>query len=144
MSERSEERELAELESVLRDLRPEREGLDRGVLMYRAGRASARGWGWPLASLGTATLAAVFGTLLLFRPTPAIVEHVVYLPTPETEPERIVPSEKPLVGGSADDAWQRYVRMQEQVLNRGLDGLPQPPTSSHDEPATVESLLNAL
>jgi len=135
---------LTALESALRDLRPRPETLRRDVLMYRAGRASARRWGWPLATLGATTLAAVLGILLLIRPAPIVVEHVVYLPTPEIEKERATPPNNPEVAGKQADAWQRYLRMQEHVLRRGLDGLPPPPAPSNDKPVTAESLLNAL
>jgi hypothetical protein len=143
MSERSEKGELTELESMLRGLRPQPDTLDRAVLMYRAGQASARGWGWPLATLGATALAIVLGVLPLIRPA-SVVEHIVYLPAPAIEKERAAAPQKPEIAEGQDDAWQRYLRMQDQVLRRGLDGLPPPPAPSNDEPATMDSLLNAL
>ncbi|HWG45226.1 MAG TPA: hypothetical protein VN688_20850 [Gemmataceae bacterium] len=153
MSERSEDLELTGLESALRGLQPQVETLDRAVLMYRAGRASARGWGWPLATLGATTLAIVLGILPLIRPAPVVVERIVYLPAPQPQPpaptpeESVTPSTPDSIVVEPLDASprSRYLRMQEQVLRWGLDGLPMPPPAAPtEEPPTVEQLLQSL
>lgn len=155
MSERSEDRELTSLESALRELRPQSEAMDRAVLMYRAGRASAYSWLWPLATTATTILAAVFGSLLLIRPVPPVVERIVYVPAPAVEPQspgveqpEITPPTvtEPLVREPVDSTpWGRYVQMEENVLRWGLKGIPPPPPAPRlpDTP-TVEQLLQSL
>jgi hypothetical protein len=139
MSERSEDPELTALESVLRDLRPKPEALDRAVLMYRAGRASARGWGWPMATMLSTLVAIALGMAWWVRPEPAVVERIVYVTAPPREN-----SEPPSPESPPDDtgrgAWSRYVHLQEQILNRGLEGLPSSSGPS-EEPLNLESLL---
>ncbi len=153
MSERPEDLELTALESALRDLRPRPETIDPAVWMYRAGRASARGWGWPLATLGTAALAVAFGILLLIRPSPAVVERVVYVPAAQPEPSAPRTEESAssppleLIAAEPRDWGPRspYLQMQEQVLRWGLDGLPMPSSApSAEEPQSVEQLLQSL
>jgi hypothetical protein len=139
MSERSEDPELTALESALRDLRPKPEALDRAVLMYRAGRASARGWVWPAVTALSTFVAIALGMVLWVRPEPAVVEHIVYVAAPSREdPDHPSPESPP---DDADrGAWSRYVHLQEQILNRGLEGLP-PPSGSPEKPLNLESLL---
>jgi hypothetical protein len=148
MSERPEELELIALASALRDLRPSPETFDRAALMYRAGRASARGWGWPLATVATGMLATVLGVLLLLHPTPPVVERVVYLPAPAAQPERPAtrPEESvpPLPNDTRQGGWSHYVHLQEQILDHGLDGLPAPSSASQEQTPSVESLLRSL
>jgi hypothetical protein len=146
MSERSEELELTALASALRDLRPSPETLDRAALMYRAGRASARGWGWPLATVAAGTLATVLGVLLLLRPAPPVVERIVYLPATQAEPPVTRPEENasPLPDDAGRGAWSHYVHLQEQVLDHGLDGLPAPSNASQEQALSIESLLRSL
>jgi hypothetical protein len=155
MSERSEDRELTALESALRELRPQSEAMDRAVLMYRAGRASAYSWLWPLATTATTTLAAVFAVFLLIRPAPPVVECIVYVPAPAVMPQSPVveqpeiplltvtepPVREPIVSGPRG----RYVQMEESVLRWGLKGISPPPTAPPlpDTP-TVEQLLQSL
>jgi hypothetical protein len=146
MSERPEELELTALASALRDLRPSPESLDRAALMYRAGRASARGWGWPLATAAAGALAMVLGVLMLLRPAPSVIERVVYLPAAQAEPSVTPPEESvpPLLDDASGGAWSHYVHLQEQVLNHGLDGLPAPSSDPEEQPPNVEALLRSL
>lgn len=141
MSERSEKIDLSDLELALRELRPRPETLNRAVFMYRAGRASARGWVWPLATLVSSTLALGLGFALCLVPTPQVV--YVALPSPRSHEGSASP--RPLL--RADDpergAWSQYVRLQEQVSLYGLDGLPLP-CADEEQPASVESLLHSL
>ena len=140
MSERSEERELTALESALRELRPKRDAMDRAVLMYRAGRASARGWVWPAATLISTAAALVLGIAFGLRPSPPIV----YVAVPATGNESV--SASPPSPAPVDDpepgAWSRYVHLQEQVILNGLDGLPAPPSPTDESPLDAKSLLN--
>ncbi|HEY7156736.1 MAG TPA: hypothetical protein VH575_22395 [Gemmataceae bacterium] len=146
MSERPEELELTALASALRDLRPSPEALDRAALMYRAGCASAHGWGWPLATAAAGVLATILGVLLLLRPAPPVVERVVYLPVPQpespvTQPEESAP---PFPDDAGRGTWSHYVHLQEQVLDHGLDGLPAPSNAPQEQTPSVESLLRSL
>jgi hypothetical protein len=142
MSERPEDLDVTALESALRELRPRPETLDRAVLMYRAGRASARGWIWPAATLVSTTAAFVLGIALWIRPAPP----VVYVAVPPARNDEV--SDAPLFSPLANDpergAWSRYVHLQEQVLLHGLDGLPAPPSGREEPPPDAESLLNSL
>jgi hypothetical protein len=135
MSERPEDPELTALESALRGLRPKPEALDRTVLMYRAGRESARGWGWPAATALSTLVAIALGMAWWVRPEPAVVERIVYVAAPAREDQD---------HSSPDDAnrgaWSRYVLLQEQILNRGLEGLPSP-SGPPEKPLNLESLL---
>jgi hypothetical protein len=142
MSERSEEREITALESALRELRPQSDLLKRDVLMYRAGRASARGWLWPLATLVSTTAALVLCIALWLRPTPPVV-YVTVTPA-GNESISAAPPSPPPVNEPDGGAWSRYVHLQEQVLLHGLDGLPAPPSATNERPPDAESLLNSL
>jgi len=142
MSERSEDRELTALESALRELRPQSETMDRAVLMYRAGRASTR-WIWQLTMLFFSTLVAyLLGIALVIRLVSPIVD--VAVPPAGSDAVFDPPSSPPLVEGVERGAWSRYVHLQEQVLLYGLDGLPPSPSTLDEQPADMESLLNAL
>ncbi len=146
MSERPEELELTALASALRDLRPSPETLDRAALMYRAGRASARGWIWPSATAAAGALAMVLGVLLFLRPVPSAVERVVYLPATQPEPSVTTPEESapPLPDDAGQGGWSRYVHLQEQILDHGLDGLPAPSSTPQEQVPSIESLLRSL
>lgn len=142
MSERPQDRELTAIESALRELRPKADALDRAVLMYRAGRASARGWVWPAATLFSIAAAMVLGIALWMRPAQSVM-YVVVPPTGNDVASAGLPS--PVL---ADDpergAWSRYVHLQEQVLLHGLDGLPASPGATEEPPLDAESLLKSL
>lgn len=140
MSERSEERELTALESTLRELRPKRDAMDRAVLMYRAGRASARGWVWPTTTLFSTAAALALGVALWIRPAPP----VMYVVTPSTgnESVSVIPSAPALAEVPERGAWSRYIHLQEQVVLHGLDGLPPPPSTTDESPLDDKSLLN--
>jgi hypothetical protein len=142
MSERSEEREITALESALRELRPQLEALDRAVLMYRAGRASAHGWVWPLATLLSTSATLVLGIALWIRPAPSIV----YVAVPPADNETISPAPpSPLLANEPErGAWGRYIHLQEQVLLHGLDGLPPSPSATDEPLPDAGSLLNSL
>jgi hypothetical protein len=142
MSERSEERELTALESALRELRPQSEAMDRAVLMYRAGRASAHGWIWRVTTLFSTAAALVLAIALWTRPAPLTV--YVAVPPAHNDTDFDSPSSSGLVQDAQRGAWSRYVHLQEQVLLYGLDGLPPSPGAIEEAPVDRESLLNAL
>jgi hypothetical protein len=133
---------LTALERALRELRPQSNALDRAVLMYRAGRASVRGWIWPAATLFSSAGALVLGIAVWLRPAPPIV-YVAVSPARTESLSAAAPSP-----ALADDlergAWSRYVHLQEQVLLHGLDGVPSLPSAAHEPPPDAESLLNSL
>jgi hypothetical protein len=127
----ADEADVKDLESALRGLRPQT-NLDPVALAFRAGRASARGWAWPLAAGASATLALLFGFLLLLRPGPSVVERIVYVsvPAPKDVPPES-PSAEPAGPPATEDPdvpkWLASFnpnRLSEQILRHGLDGLP--------------------
>lgn len=141
MSEESEDRELTAIESALRELRPKLETMDRAVLMYRAGRASARGWVWPMATLLSTAAALALSIALWVRPAPPVV-YVAVSPTPKDALSAAPPTPSP-ANGAERGAWARYIHLQEQVLLHGLDGLPVSPSETEEPPPNVESLLKS-
>lgn len=142
MSERSEERELTALESVLRGMRPMQATIDRDVLMYRAGRASARSWPWRTATLFSTTVTLALSIALLIRPA----APTLYIAVPHSRNDEISPSPPthPPEDGTELGGWSRYVDLQEQVFLHGLDGLPAPPSATEGPHPDAESLLNSL
>lgn len=155
MSERSQDQKLTALELALRELQPQAEALDRSVLMYRAGRASVRGWLWPLATTAATALATVLVVFLVVRPAPHVVERIVYLPAPsgvpqppvEKQPESTQPTAPELFVMEPLDSSprRRYLQMEESVLRWGLKGIPPPPSAPPlPKMPTVEQLLQSL
>ncbi len=155
MSERSQDRALTTLEAALRELHPRSDTLDRAVLMYCAGRASVRGWFWPLATATATIFAVVFAVLWMIRPASPLVERIVYLPAPATVPQPSVdepsestptPTPEPLVMRPLDSSLRgRSFEMEESVLRWGLKGIPPPPLAPPlPETPTVEQLLRSL
>jgi hypothetical protein len=151
MPEPAEFTDMSNLESALRGLQP-REDLDRPALWYRAGRASVRrGWAWPLATAASAALAAVLGFLLLTRPAERVVVYVT-VPAPPVPPVRLPEPEPPSpapepetplavppeTGGAFSPS---SLRLREQVLRWGLDGLPMlqepAPSAPTETPASL-------
>jgi hypothetical protein len=136
MSERPENFDLNDLESALRELRPRPEAMDRAALMYRAGRASARGW-----TVLAATVALGLGIALWIRPAPSIV----YVAVPQAQNDAVSDSPpSPPPDDSQRQAWSQYIHLQEQVSLHGLDGLPSPSQETEKQPPDGESLLNSL
>jgi hypothetical protein len=133
MSEPTDRPEVNDLENALCSLRP-RADLDREAVLYRAGRASARGtWAWPLVACASTTLAVVLGVLLLTRPAAQplerVVERIVYVPAPPRQeaPPASEPSVPPSSEPSAPDAYGSPYPLLDHVLRWGLDGLPPAP-----------------
>jgi hypothetical protein len=138
MSENHPRPEITEVEALLQGLKPAAGGLDRDRILFRAGRASARGPGrvaWPVLSavLGLATVA--LAVALAARPAPP--ERVVYVEVnrPDSVPHPMGPerpgdaSELPLSPTAPLE--QVFVSggrplMEQQLLRWGLDALPAP------------------
>jgi hypothetical protein len=146
--------EMNALADALAGLKPRPAALNRDVLMYGAGRASAaRGWKWPLATAITSLVALGLGVALLVRPQPRVVERIEYVkveipvpapPTPETPPAS-TPADAATLVTHEDDAPPRSGarRLEDHLLRWGFDGLPPAP---HAEPPkdTADSLFRSL
>ena len=142
MSEQSENLELTALEAALRELQPRAETFDHAVLMYRAGRASVRGWLWPAATLVSAAAALVLGIALWLRPAPPVTYVAVPAPPNDDTPASLPAT--PLADQGERGAWSRYVHLLAQVSLDDLDGLPSPPDAPEEPPLDAETLLKQL
>jgi hypothetical protein len=123
MSDPRETPGLSELEAALGALTPRPPALNRDAILYRAGRASVRGWQWATA-VSTTTAVALAMTLVL-RPSVDRGPGVVALPPAPRAVPPVVPEAEP--SPSTDEpspSPSAYFRLQEQLLSRGLDGLP--------------------
>lgn len=138
MSEQNLNPELTALTEALAHLKPHPAALDRDLLMFRAGQASApRSWKWPVATAASTLLALGFGVALLFRSPPATVVQTVYVQVSTPALDNLVPEPKPLPPApemSALVARQSeaaslldYRRLEDHLLRWGFDGLPQAP-----------------
>jgi hypothetical protein len=138
MSEPDATPELAALEAELRRLAPREGDIDRDALLFRAGRASARGgWAWPLtAALSTCVAVALAGVLTL-RP-PRVVYVTVERPAAPAEESPPISDEPPPAVREpvAVEELPPYQRLQEHLLRWGLDGLPAPPPPAESRPAS--------
>jgi hypothetical protein len=126
------------LEAALSGLSPSPGRLDRDRILFRAGqRASPRRWLWPCMSAALALLSVGLGTALLLRP-PSVVERIVYVPADtesEREPGAVVEEAPSWLGES------RYFQIRDDVLNRGLDALPQLEPLAPAAPSQAHPLL---
>ncbi len=146
------DKNLSGLESKLAALAPPPSRLDRDQLMFQAGRQQIHGGRlWPAVSafLGAATLALL--VMVLHRPTPEMMERVVYvspapkaaaLPRPKPAPDPVQPSLAASVE-MADDLPFRNPRLEleDQLLRWGLDALPDVACNEPSKPLTLDSLL---
>jgi hypothetical protein len=128
---------LKEVESLLGQARPSRAGLDRDVLLFRLGLASAR------PSRIWQTLSGVLALLLLCA--------VLARPSPETSksmnPRTYVQGfQVPAPEQAAEALGQMaYLRVRQQVLSKGLDALPKDPgAGKRNEPDRREYLETIL
>lgn len=122
--------DVNDLEGRLRALAPANPALDREATLYRMGRASAPPrWPWQAASLVAALVAVGLGVAWWQergRPpveVVRVVERVVEVPVPTpvptpSPPEPIASAWSPL---PPDQPF--YLRLQDQLLRHGLDGL---------------------
>jgi hypothetical protein len=104
-------------------------GVNRDMLLFRAGQASVRrGWAWPLYA-GVSTLALLgLAAILLLRPPQTIVQNhetvireFVLVPTPAPEPETNMTSVEDV---PYPDPTPFLVRR--EILRHGVDALPDP------------------
>jgi hypothetical protein len=145
------EPDLTEIEAALGSLAPSRGRVDRDLVMYQAGRASARaarsgrrGWMAVAASLGLVALGEA--ALLARRPPERVVERLVVVRepapaavSPAVEVAEPPPSPSPELGPGSRD------RLAWQVLRYGLDGLPAPgPSAGADREPSRQSLREEL
>jgi hypothetical protein len=134
---------LNELETALGSLTPRQPKLDRDAILYHAGRASIRRW--QVATVVSTVTTALMAFTLLLR-TPA--ERIILVPTaPSPSPEAMLPESaapEP-AAASAGSGAAFYFHLQEEVLNRGLDGLPPLPSGSDPaDSASTEDFLRGL
>jgi hypothetical protein len=140
------ENELTRLESALRDLTPSASPLNRDIVMFQAGKASApRSRLWPLATAACSVVALGLGFLLAPRPAPQVVMQRIPLPVekaPAPQIESPSPPEPPTVTAAPrlEPPASRYDQVRENVLNLGLDGLPTQPRQRR-EPIRADVLL---
>jgi hypothetical protein len=147
---------LNALESALGSLVPARSRIDRDVIMFGAGEASAMtrrhrgGRSWRAAAAGLALVALGEGALLARRPPERVVEElvVVHVPAPAAVPA-VPAAEEPAprpAGSLPALGHTAYERLTAQVLRCGLDGLPASPSARASDPApspaSSGSLLN--
>lgn len=149
MSEDLQHSELTALEAALTGLKPAPSGLDRELLMFRAGQQSKRRrqglWQGATATLAVAVV--VLGTLLVHRPTiREIVQVEVEKPAPalavtmpEPEPADIqplpLPRELPVVRGD-------YLRLREEMLHGRTGPVSAAPTYSVPAAFALDQLLD--
>ena len=124
----SEEPELMALAKTLASLAPAG-GVNRDVLLFRAGQASVhRRWAWPIYA-GVSTLAVLgLAAILLLRP-PQIIhdERVVVVYVPEPSPSPILPPEQEMSLTSIEDAPHLdsdSFLFRREVLRHGVDAFP--------------------
>jgi hypothetical protein len=124
--------EIARLEAALASLAPA--PINRDVLMFRAGRASApRGRFWPCAAAVLAVIATGLGAALAVRPGPQFFERVVFVPMP-APPPRVAEAPPPApIRETPEDSVSASERarlscfaLQQQALRWGVEGLPTP------------------
>ncbi len=115
-----------ETERLLTSLIPT-SSLDRDEVMFRAGRASARGWVWPLATLVSTSAAAVLAVVLARG-------GATRAPDPREDTAGSRPAARPIENPSAPEEPAPLIaarRLEQQVLLHGLEGLgpaaPLPP-----------------
>ncbi len=140
-----------ELADALGKLKPAPSALDRGAVMFAAGRASGRRrvrlWQAAAVMLAACTLAS-----LTVRPGPATVVEVrtvTVSPDPPAEIPVVTPAEPvpaavdlpPTATGLFRPIEGSYLALRNDVLARGLDALPTSPALAGAEPLTLRSLL---
>ncbi len=144
------EQELTKLEASLAALRPQAGGFNRDRLLFCAGQASVsrRGWGWPAATTCLALATISLALTLWLQPVPEPSVRIVYLPAPPAEapaPPRPGPEDEASPAPPTPRPPElAYLRLREQVLRFGLDGLPPLlplPPAEVAEPLSVKGLL---
>lgn len=149
--------ELKAFEAALKGLVPSSPAINRDQLMYRAGRASARGsGGWQTATVILSCTVVALGAMwaVRARPEPG-PPRVVYLRVPAQPsapppslPVDPPPAEEPsptFTVSTTTDPIPRYRQVQENVMRWGLYGLPAPPRLPRpDEARSLDAMLDSL
>lgn len=161
--------ELEELQRALRSLEPLPGRLDRGRLIYLAGRASAgvspsgtsaagaahkRNWAWPVSTVAMTLVAATLAVALAIRPQPQVVRETVYVKQPAADeldsrrplvfdpvPRRPARADEP---GGVPPAPYMSISMRQDILEQGADALPDVVLSGIDPPSTSRQMLESL
>jgi hypothetical protein len=149
MSQSPHDPDLTAVERALTGLAPSAGAFNRDVLMFAAGRTSARrGWGWLCATaVSTFVAAASLAALFLLRPAP--VEVVRYVPVPATPQETAPrsPEEPPVSADGSpsprpDAPGTAYLTLH-QRLDRWSDaGPPSSATAGDERPRATADLLD--
>ncbi len=150
--------ELAAFEAALGRLQPQPATVDRDRVMFLAGQAAAARaslrrpvlavCSGPLALAVNLLLAITLGTLLVAHRNPPVVERIVYLPTSPMATEApsgaTVPPTHRAFAAASD--WGQYLKLRREVLEYGLDALPEAASggSRDHETLTPESGHRAL
>lgn len=126
---------MNDLESSLRNLKPKGDTFSADRVLYEAGRASARGWLWPMMCVCSMFLAVGLGVCLLLQPAPTVIERIVYIPLPEpvSPPE---PKESPSPDLKEEGTYtslpampevpsDSYLHRRNQVVRWGMEIFPQ-------------------
>jgi hypothetical protein len=151
MSEPIHDPELRALQTVLAGLTPAPDGINLGQLLFRAGQVSVprRSAAWPWATAASALLAASLGAVLLLRPAPQPIEHIVVVrEEPQTPARSASEGNTPPVPVAQGDADRRpedadALRLRRQVLAHGVDALPESaPWPAVDRPRDADTLLD--
>jgi hypothetical protein len=121
--------ELADFAADLAALLPQAGGLNRDLVLYRAGQASARRqrWVWPASTACVTLVAAVLVALAYSRPPGERVVVVrVVEPVPESSPAAAAMDMGSPAGLEQETTSTSiaYRRLENQVLRWGLEGIP--------------------
>ena len=152
MSENPIDPELKAVESTLADLVPAKSHIDRELLMFQAGLASARSqspalgfslvqgrprWLWPAIAAGLGALAWGEGVMLATRkPEVRVVEHVVVMREPaKAEALSPAPPSVVILSHSPEPSLRDFnpspigesdaLRLRRQILKFGVDEMPE-------------------
>ncbi|CAN5868820.1 hypothetical protein BH23PLA1_BH23PLA1_34050 [soil metagenome] len=146
--------EMNEIEAALGSLAPSKNQIDRDRLMFLAGQARREPYApgrWPWRAIAAALALVALGeaALIANRPDPEqiVVERLVVVqepaipelievepePSPEPEPEGLAPVVILSQASSRSNsitAWESgwpSIQLRREVLQRGIEGLPEPP-----------------
>jgi hypothetical protein len=143
--------ELAAIEADLGRLVPQNPQLQRDRLLFQMGRASARGGRfWPALTACTTLLALGMAWLAWeqYTSVPSVRTVIVHVEKPAPEPGPSVPSGRerpPAPVGAESTPLLQYIRLRDDVLREGLDGIPPMPSPPpEDDPPTLDALLHSF
>jgi len=147
MSEEPFDADLVEFEAVLRKLAPAAGRVSRDQVVFRAGRASARGralWsGAAGLSLGLGIALAASLTIGRMFTGPA---EVIYVSAPAERDSALQENPPEISPADLASPWQaqmKYLRLQEELATHGLNALPRPAEAESPKRLSVDQLLGA-